>query len=340
MTRTTLRPPATIRTGRPVRVLPEIEDVTRRQFLIGAAGLVLLPAGCGGGEEGEAPGETLAVRHRLGTTEVPSRPRRVFCVEARGMLEIALALDLPTIAAGTYEDEPFPPAVSELAREAGVEPLSISGEGPSLEAVARLEPDLILGPTYLVESAYEQYAQIAPTLALPTNQDEPWAETLRRLAEEFGREDQAAGPIGEYEDERERLREKWGERLETVTVSIFYAGTDGVYVYGDSSLIYQTLRDLGGVTPEGYDPEGRDISPERIDLLDADVLLRLSFGEEYDLDLSENALYQKLPAVAAGRVVTVEGTTANIGGVFSAIECLRILDEAYELASRGGASET
>lgn len=48
--------------------LPEIDDVTRGAFLIGAAGLLLIPAGCGsnGGNGGDASGETRTVEHALG----------------------------------------------------------------------------------------------------------------------------------------------------------------------------------------------------------------------------------------------------------------------------------
>lgn len=60
--------------------LPEIDDATRREFLLGAAGLLLLaPYGCGssvgsGGEGGSGPsGETRVVEHAAGRRSRSSR---------------------------------------------------------------------------------------------------------------------------------------------------------------------------------------------------------------------------------------------------------------------------
>lgn len=51
--------------------LPEVDDATRREFLIGADGFLLLPSGTPGGEqqgEGGGPGATRTVRdHWYGT---------------------------------------------------------------------------------------------------------------------------------------------------------------------------------------------------------------------------------------------------------------------------------
>ncbi len=58
---------------RGIAVPPHIvDDLTRREFLIGSAGLLLLPAGCGGdgGNGGEATsGETRTIEHAFGEVE-------------------------------------------------------------------------------------------------------------------------------------------------------------------------------------------------------------------------------------------------------------------------------
>ncbi len=87
--------------------LPEIDDVTRREFLIGTAGLLLLPAGCGSDGEGgdEASGEMRTVEHALGTTEVPTEPRRVVVIDSYLTLTTALMLGVPVVGATTFQEE-------------------------------------------------------------------------------------------------------------------------------------------------------------------------------------------------------------------------------------------
>jgi ABC-type Fe3+-hydroxamate transport system substrate-binding protein len=121
---------------------PTVDDVTRREFLIGAAGLLLLPAGCGSGREdgGEAPGQTRTVRHALGETRIPENPRRMVVLDVV-TLEHVLALRMMPV--GYPLDGGAPPPYLESMLD-GVESVGTIGE-PSLERIAVLEPDLIVG---------------------------------------------------------------------------------------------------------------------------------------------------------------------------------------------------
>jgi hypothetical protein len=57
--------------------LPGIEDITRRDFLIGGA-VALLLAGCGSGEtESEFSGDTRTVESPMGSVEFPENPERL-----------------------------------------------------------------------------------------------------------------------------------------------------------------------------------------------------------------------------------------------------------------------
>ena len=96
---------------RPGPVLPGVEDVTRRDFLVGGAGLLALGlAGCGADGGGASSGETRRVQSPMGPVELPADPKRLVAIYATDV-DVALALDLPLVGGGTARgtggDEPF-----------------------------------------------------------------------------------------------------------------------------------------------------------------------------------------------------------------------------------------
>jgi iron complex transport system substrate-binding protein len=154
----------TIERARTLPPLPEVDDATRREFLIGAAGLLWLPAGCGNGvEEGEpsGSGETRSVEHLLGTTEVPASPERVVALDGGNDLEALCALDVTPIAAGEARraegQNRWENYIESRCELDGVEFLT-GRDQANLERVAALWPDLIL-----YEPLYDELSRIAPT---------------------------------------------------------------------------------------------------------------------------------------------------------------------------------
>lgn len=84
--------------------LPEIDDTTRREFLLGIAGLLLLPAACGGdGEGGGSSGRTRTVELASGTVKVPSDPQRVVVLQSF-VLPHMLPMGVEPIAVSMIED--------------------------------------------------------------------------------------------------------------------------------------------------------------------------------------------------------------------------------------------
>lgn len=148
---TTIERPRTELMVPPGRLIPEIEnDLTRRELLIGAGSLLALgAAGCGNGEDAgngeEVSGGMRTIEHKFGSTEVPENPERVAAV-GYNEADFVLALGVAPVGArdfiGPFEEESRPWAQEELD---GAEPKLVGGEEINFEAVAALEPDLILG---------------------------------------------------------------------------------------------------------------------------------------------------------------------------------------------------
>jgi len=205
----------------------ETEDATRREFLVGAAGLLsLAPYGCGGGAGGGEPsGQTRTVEHLLGETEVPENPGRVVTLDTTPT-DAALAVGIVPVGAPIV-GEGFPKQLAGKLQ--GTESVG-TPEQPNLEAIAALDPDLILCGEWQGD-LYDRLSEIAPTVA-DGSTTEDWKADMRLDARALGREERMEEELSAYEDWVAEFRERMGERLEELTVSlvIFYADSLRIYM--------------------------------------------------------------------------------------------------------------
>jgi len=292
---------------------PEIlDDVTRREFLIGSAGLLLLPAGCAGsGEEGDAsgPGETRTVRHPLGETKVPARPRRIAAMDGTSLLA-ALLLDAPVVARTTAN------SVGADAFHAEIEAIrTIGGETqPSLERLAALEPDLILSAAYEGEMEnYERLSRIAPTVPVnygPFN----WRQFHLDVGEAVGKPEEAERQVA---DTNRRIEEVRDRIPPGTSVAMIRANPTGVSAY-PGFYPADLIDELGLETPELLTfREGEcclTLSQEMIPELEgADYIFFAvdtpgavgESGRGTADDFRQSPLWRRLEAVQEGRVIEV-----------------------------------
>src|SRR3954452_18365276 len=155
-------------------------------FLRGAAlfAATVLVAGCGSGDEG-ASGDTAAsssasgsggafpvtVATAFGDVEIPEEPQRVVAL-GWSDAETALALGVQPVGASDwlgFGGEGVGPWAEGRYDEA---PEIIDTLEPSLEAIAALEPDLILDTkSDGTQERYDLLSQIAPTVGMPEGAD-------------------------------------------------------------------------------------------------------------------------------------------------------------------------
>jgi iron complex transport system substrate-binding protein len=255
--------------------IPGIEDITRRDFLVGGAAALLL-GGCGSDRGSNEPsGERRPFEHAMGTTEVPVRPERVVALDSLRILEPLLQLDITPAGAVV--------TANILSNPGDIERVGTSLE-PSIEAIAALEPDLIVGEESLQEEMYDQLSQIAPTvLAYDIATDGNALDRQRFLAELVGRLDRFEELVSDYEGRVEGVRNRLAPMRESLEVSPLnpYAESDVVYCYrGDFLGSTRVLSDLGiplsaGVRELPGDSPQPQVSFELIPELDADVIFAL-----------------------------------------------------------------
>ncbi|MGH3088904.1 MAG: ABC transporter substrate-binding protein [Rubrobacteraceae bacterium] len=305
-----------------LKVPPEIfDDLTRREFLIGA-GLIVLAPGCGSGDEGanggETSNETRVVKDASGDeVEVPAEARRIV---ALGEVELDSLLALGIEPAATIQGRGQDGPPNYLADEAEEIPLVGVLTQPNVEAIAELEPDLILasfafGPPFADEQVIGNLKEITPATLVSSAAEETWQDSLRRIANAVNRSEAGEEAISDYEQSVEEARAELGERVGD-TLSIVRWQADGpVYMFADnvSSLV---VEDLGFERPEAQNEPGLGhsdpLSLEQLDLIDGDWLFvgTLGGGEDEEAleEIREDRLWQQVEAVRSDHVVSVDGS--------------------------------
>ncbi len=236
------RPILTCRSG---SAYPTIEDITRRQFLIGAGSLlVLAPYGCGGRSAGggNTPGE-IRVEHAAGVTEVPRNVDRIAAIDGWPDLHSLLALGVvPEIASTEYQKDS--PVIRDRIDE--VEQ-SMERGAPELEALAGESPGLIFG----VEDSgqiYDELSEIAPTILLDRYESSV-NDHLRTVARALGRPDAARRVILDYEDRSREVADSVQDSgLATTPIAIVtnHPSSEGTFnLLGPDSYAGRTLRAVG-----------------------------------------------------------------------------------------------
>ncbi len=281
---------------------------TRREFLIGAGSLLLLaPYGCGEGRSetgGEDTADTRTIGHVMGETRVPGSPGRVVVTD-RFPLDTALAVEAPLVGV------PAPSNLPDYLRERVEGIASIGDEAsPSLESIAALDPDLVVGSVFTFEDSYENFSQIAPTVPIDDEDSGRWKEIHAKVSEALGRATEGESVVDRYHarvDEFKRSIE--GQTLPEV--SVVRPREDGIRLYGKAFFSGLVLEDAGLPRPPAQDVEETeplDISRELTRKADGDVIFVWSFSPEEREEwqkIKEDPLWNRLRAVQSGRVYEV-----------------------------------
>lgn len=192
-----------------------------------------------------------------------------------------------------------------------------------VEAVAALQPDLIIGGPYTDPAIAEQLQKVAPTLII-NNNALGIVETLRAFADISGRTGNFEARLKRYEDNVARTR-TYLEHPEDISVTMTFVFPEGaeMWVYkhdGNLGAVAQVVRDLGFRQTAAMQalpaPEGT-LSPELIQSLDADFIFGFYRQQPDATPASIRAAYEKfapgfcqaLTACQNGQFILLPGPT-------------------------------
>jgi len=251
------------------------------------------------------PGQTIT--HARGETVVPQNPDRVIALDNIA-LDSVLALEVEPMAALINPNtNDFPVHLRDRITE---RTQKLSPNQQNLERITQLNPDLIIGGKN-VEAVYNQLNQIAPTVLLGESGTSAWKKKLLLTAEAVGKPDQGEELLEEYQQRADDLASRL-DNPEEMEVSVVRVLPNGLRLYQNDTFIGGILKDVGLSRPQSQDEDDLwlQISRERMELADGDVIFVWSLGEEAATTrkrLEDDPLWEKLDAVQAGEVYEVPG---------------------------------
>ena len=283
--------------------------------VLGAAALstvVLVFAGCAAetstaGEASPAAAAPRTVEHARGVTEVPDQPQRVVTLEPLE-LDTAVAVGVTPVGAAVASNVAGIPTYLEAD---GVEPVGTVPE-PDLEAIAALQPDLILGTESRHSKLYDQLSAIAPTVFIATQAD-PWRDNAELIGEALGREDEVAAQIAAVDERCTEIADRFELAGETAQV-IRPRNETTLSLYGPVSFAGSLLECVGFTTPEHDWADGlqADISPENIVDARADAVF-VTTADVDDTASIPAAIAQNTEAFPAVTLVDTSTWVAGVG---------------------------
>ena len=280
----------------------------------------------------------VTIEHQYGSTTISEVPQRVVAIGYTEQ-DFLLAVGVTPVAVrywyGDEADAIFPWADDKVEGDAPIV-LNMPFGTLNYEAILALEPDLISAVTAgISQEEYDTLSQIAPTI---TQTDEyiafgiPWQEVMQMVGDAVGKGAEAASIVAETEAQfADAIAQNPEFEGKTIAVAYAYDGTYGFYTPEDSRGRFFT--DLGFVIPDELiemtgDSFYTDISAERIDLLDQDLIaiVNLQFIEGGREALESDPLFAQLKAVQEGRVVYLDPQSENALGFSSPLSLAYALE--------------
>ncbi|MGW6062061.1 iron-siderophore ABC transporter substrate-binding protein [Streptomyces sp. NPDC055189] len=279
-----------------------------------------------GGQSGAFP---MTIKHALGTSTIPEKPKRVATVNwANDEVPLALGVVPVGMAKANFGDDdgdgvlPWTEKrLKELKADTPV--LFDETDGIDFEAVADTRPDVILASySGLTKKDYATLSEIAPVVAYP---DAPWAtpwrEIIRQNSKAIGLAPQGEKLVkGIESDIRESVAKypqlKGKSAMFMTHVDPKNVSKVGFYTTHDTRT--QFFEDLGLTTPasigklsKGTDKFVLTQSAERIDTFN-DVDIVVGYGDEKGElleQLRKDPVLSKMPALKRGSAYMLPGST-------------------------------
>jgi iron complex transport system substrate-binding protein len=269
----------------------------------------------------------VSVEHKYGTTEITKEPKRVVTLGLSDQ-DAVLALGVkPVGAVDWFKERPYGlwPWTKDLW---GKDTPQIVGERDNFdpEKVLNLKPDLILALySGMTEDQYTELSKIAPTVGQPKDFPDyaaPWQEQARMTGQALGKADEADELISDIDEKFATVREEhpdWKGKSVAV-VDPYQPGKYAVFAKSDPKSVFMT--EMGYAVPDAINEaagenNAAEISSERADLIDTDLLLFLTADPSAEARVKADPVYKGLKVARENRAMFVPYAEPPIGAALS-----------------------
>ncbi|MCP3027997.1 ABC transporter substrate-binding protein [Halobacillus sp. A5] len=216
--------------------------------------LSIVMIGCSESEVTNTDERTVTIEDGMGEQIIEGTPENVVVLEW-SYVEHLLPLDVEPLGVADVEGYNHWVNVGDPLRES-TEDIGTRSE-PSLEAIASLEPDLIIGAKYRHEGIIEELEEIAPTVMFSPYSEEGAEDQYEHLLNEFDSmaaifdKQEEADEMKEkldttYKEQAERLESAGFDNIEAVVTQAFSSqNTPTMRHFTDNSVVAGVLEELG-----------------------------------------------------------------------------------------------
>lgn len=304
---------------------------------------------CGGGgsdTSSDPSGETTegfptTVETLFGDVEIEDRPENVVAL-GWSDAETALALGVQPVGVSDWQDYGGAGVGPWATTLFDSEPVEVGTMEPNIEAIASLEPDVILDTrSDNSQERHDTLTPIAPVVGAPPEVEvdygTSWQQQTRQVAQVLGEEERGEELVTELEERFTQIREDNPEFADTtIAVGAYFDGQYGAYVPGDTRV--DLLTELGfeykSALAERVDGDFyTDLSAELVEELDADLTVVFPIGgPETGEFLHEDPVLQSIPSAEDDRLIIVDDL--DLANAFSSGSTLGINHALDEIVSQ------
>ncbi len=278
--------------------------------------VMMIISACGSPAATQEPATELAstgaafpvtIEHKYGSTTITKKPERIVLVGLTEQDALLALGEVPVATREWYGERPG--AIFEWAQDKlgdGPVPEVLPSVELNFEQIAALQPDVIIGLySGLTTEEYDTLSKIAPTVAQPGEYVDfgiPWQELTRKIGLIVGKSAEAENLVADVEAQFAAIREEHPAFAgATGVVASTWGFPDTYYAYHSQDPRNRLLTALGFVIPAEIDQMAQDtfgasISRERLDIVDVDALVWITFSDEENETIKNDALYQNLQA--------------------------------------------
>ncbi|SET98258.1 iron complex transport system substrate-binding protein [Salinibacillus kushneri] len=320
----------------------------KKFFLVLVTGLVLVLAACGNTENQEDDSKANQNKDESDSTNeqasvtiedvydkktIEGTPKRVVVLEwvyAEDLLALGVEPVGMADIEGYHNWVNIEPKLSDKVKDVGTR------QEPNLEAISRLNPDLIITASYRHDAIMEDLESIAPTLAFnpypEKGQGDQYQEmnsTFNKIAKVMGKEDKAEEVLANMEDTFEESKQKLVDNGFDNTPFVLtqaYSGqnTPTIRLFTDNGMATQIMEKLG--LQNAYDETDWELYGYK----QTDVEALQNFQNAhffyivqeddnvFENQLSGNPAWENLDFVKNDRLYQLPGDTWTFGGPLSA----------------------
>lgn len=261
----------------------------------------------------EEAGFPRTVKHAMGETKIPTKPKRVVALDA-SMVDDALLLGTPVVGFTSYRaiGDTLPEYLGDARDTLAKDAQSVGTlEEPSLEKIIALQPDLILSAKVRHEKIYDKLSAIAPTVFSETT-GPTWKKNIELIGTALGEETKATDELARYEKRAKAIGDAINATASNPTISVVRFVDGPTRLYQKASFSGIVLQDAGLARPAAQDVEdfALEISAEETLKADADDIFVTTYADEAGVSaktkgqIQGGALWKKL----TGRVHEVQDT--------------------------------